>query len=89
METRINALGETEVWVQPDGLPGIWFRKGICHRCKPFEECLGLSNLSVVEWHKLNDLISEVNSPEALKETLGKFGCTNSKSLCSAVQCSL
>ena len=84
METRINVLEETEVWIQPDGLPGIWVRTGLCHKCKPYEECLGFSRLSYGEWHQLNTLISQANSPEAFKETLDKFHSTRSKSLCTA-----
>ena len=83
METRINELGRKEVKVQPDGLPAIWF--GLCQRCDPYNECLGFRQLSYLEWHQLNSIISKANSPEALKETLEKFHSTHSKSACTAL----
>jgi len=71
METRINAFGENEVKIQPDGLPAIWIK--LCKRCGQFQECLGFNNLSEAEWQEINNLISSVNLPPVLiKEAVFK-----------------
>ena len=62
MITRINPeTGREEFWNQPKGLPGIWMTRGFCDRCKSFNKCMGLLNLSDVEWKTIEDFIDEMN----------------------------
>lgn len=62
MKTRINPkTGREEFWNKPKGFPGIWMTRGFCERCKPFNKCMGLLNLSDDEWKNVEDLIVEVN----------------------------
>ena len=62
MKTRINPkTGREEYWNQPNGLPGIWMERGFCQRCKPFNKCMGLLDLTVAEWENVEELISDTN----------------------------
>ena len=63
---RINPItGKEQVWVQPEGLPGIWMnaKRELCERCKPFNECLRLDSLSDNEWCEVTDVIEETSTP--------------------------
>ena len=63
MKTRINPKkGREEYWNQPEGLPGIWLKRGFCQRCKPFNKCMGFLDLTDAEWKNVEDLISETNN---------------------------
>jgi hypothetical protein len=60
MKTRINPkTGRQEFWNQPLGLPGIWMTRGFCDRCQPFNQCLGLLELSDDECKSVTNLIDE------------------------------
>lgn len=62
MKTRINPkTGREEFWNQPKGLPGLWMGRGFCQRCKPFNSCLGLMDLTESEWKSVEELIRETN----------------------------
>lgn len=61
METRVNASGNKEVKIQPQGLPAIWVEM-YCDRCREYQECLGLRALGKIEWEFANKLIFKVNS---------------------------
>lgn len=48
---RMNPkTGKMEHWNQPEGLPGIWTEPGFCDRCKPYGQCIGLTDISEDEW---------------------------------------
>ncbi len=68
MKTRINPVtGREEYWNEPPGLPGLWIRRGFCDRCHPFNQCLGLMNISDEEWNDLENMVDElVNNPSKL-----------------------
>lgn len=75
METRIDALGQSEVKIQPKGLPAIWVEM-YCDRCREFQECLGFKALSQSEWEDVNNILSTVNSFPKLKSNLKKQNIT-------------
>lgn len=63
MERRINPITKrVEVKLQPAGLPEIWVDEGFCERCEQFGECLGLAELTDVEWQSALNLIKQANS---------------------------
>ena len=63
MKTRINPVtGREEYWNEPPGLPGLWIPRGFCDRCHPFNQCLGLMNLSDDEWKSVENLIDETKN---------------------------
>ena len=35
--------------------------RGFCQRCKPFNKCMGLLDLTVAEWKNVEELISDTN----------------------------
>jgi len=54
IKTRINPkTKKEEIWVQPEGLPGIWSERGFCDRCKPFNDCLGLREIDDRDWAQM------------------------------------
>jgi hypothetical protein len=62
MITRVNTnTGREEYWNQPEGLPGNWMERGFCQRCKTFNKCMGLLDLTDAEWKSVEDLIRETN----------------------------
>jgi hypothetical protein len=70
MKTRINPkTGREEYWNQPNGLPGIWMERGFCQRCKPFNKCMGLLDLTDAEWKNVEELISETNDLLNIEKT--------------------
>lgn len=70
MITRINArTGREEIWLQPEGLPGIWVHRGFCERCHPFNKCMGLAELTDAEWESMENLISETNDILSLEKS--------------------
>jgi hypothetical protein len=72
MKTRINAkTGREEYWNEPPGLPGLWIPRGFCDRCHPFNQCLGLMNISDEEWNDLENKVDElVNDRVKLKSVI-------------------
>jgi hypothetical protein len=61
MKTRINPVtGREEYWNEPPGLPGLWIPRGFCDRCHPFNQCLGLMNISDEEWNDLENKVDEL-----------------------------
>ena len=71
MKTRINPkTGREEYWNQPTGLPGIWMTRGFCDRCHPFNQCLGLLELSDDEWNSVENLIDETNDLLNVKKVI-------------------
>ena len=54
LKTRINPITKKEeIWVQPEGLPGIWSERGFCERCAPFNDCLGLIEIDDRDWAQM------------------------------------
>ena len=54
IKTRINPkTKKEEIWVQPEGLPGIWSERGFCERCAPFNDCLGLIEIDDRDWAQM------------------------------------
>ena len=54
IKTRINPkTKKEEIWVQPEGLPGIWSERGFCERCAPFNDCLGLREIDDRDWAQM------------------------------------
>jgi hypothetical protein len=71
MKTRINPkTGREELWVQPEGLPGIWMTRGFCDRCQQFNKCMGFLELTDEEWKSVEDLIRETNDLVNLEKSL-------------------
>ena len=71
-QTRLDPeTGREQIWVKPEGLPGIWITRGFCDRCEVYKECLGLLSLTDLEWKEVENLISEAHEPAAVKERLG------------------
>lgn len=63
MKTRVNPItGREEYWNKPEGLPGIWMKRGFCQRCQPLNKCMGFLELSNDEWKIIEDFIEESNS---------------------------
>ena len=71
MKTRVNPkTGREEYWNQPPGLPGLWIPRGFCDRCHPFNQCLGLMELSDNEWKSVENLIDETNDLLNVKKVI-------------------
>ena len=65
IEYRTNPVtGKEEFWNQPQGLPGV------CDRCKPLNECLGLINLEEQEWESVENLITQTTNLLEIKGQL-------------------
>ena len=63
IQKRIDPVtGREQLWVKPDGLPGLWVTRGYCERCEPYRECLGFLSLSDEEWASFMELIAVVNN---------------------------
>ncbi len=62
--------GREQIWVKPDGLPGLWVTRGYCERCEPFKDCLGFLSLRDEEWASVEVLIADTNSKTAVKERI-------------------
>ncbi len=72
IQTRLDPkTGREQIWVKPEGLPGLWVTRGFCDRCAAYRECLGLLSLTDSEWKDLEELISETNDNSEVKEKLG------------------
>ena len=71
IQTRLDPkTGREQIWVKPEGLPGLWVTRGFCDRCEAYKECLGLLSLTDTEWKDLEELISQANDPAAVKERI-------------------
>ena len=71
-QTRLDPkTGREQIWVKPEGLPGLWITRGFCDRCEAYKECLGLLSLTDSEWKEVKEMISEANDPAAVKERIG------------------
>lgn len=69
IQKRIDPeTGREQIWVKPDGLPGLWVTRGYCERCEPFKDCLGFLSLSDEEWADVEALIADANSTAEVKE---------------------
>ncbi len=69
IQKRIDPVtGREQLWVKPDGLPGLWVTRGYCERCEPFKDCLGFLSLSDEEWADVESLIADANSTAEVKE---------------------
>ena len=54
IKTRINPkTKKEEIWIQPDGKPGICVQRGFCERCEPFNDCLGLMEINDRDWAQM------------------------------------
>ena len=71
--------GKLEHWNQPEGLPGIWSEPGFCERCKPYGQCIGLTDIPEDEWKTLIDELGENINLDPLIELCNNKGySTNS-----------
>jgi hypothetical protein len=69
IQKRIDPeTGREQIWVKPDGLPGLWVTRGYCVRCEPFKDCLGFLSLSDEEWASVEALVADANSTAEAKE---------------------
>lgn len=77
---RMNPkTGKMEHWNQPEGLPGIWSEPGFCERCKPYGQCIGLTDIPEDEWKTLIDELGENINLDSLIELCNNKGySTNS-----------
>lgn len=75
MKTRFNPVtGQEEFWNEPPGLPGVWMPRGLCARCKPFQHCLGLMELTDEAWKGLEQYITSITDPKILQLRLNGCG---------------
>jgi hypothetical protein len=71
IQKRIDPeTGREQIWLKPDGLPGLWVTRGYCVRCDPYKECLGFLSLSDEEWARVEALIADANSIVVVKERI-------------------
>jgi hypothetical protein len=71
IQKRIDPeTGREQIWVKPDGLPGLWVTRGYCDRCEPFKDCLGFLSLSDEEWANVQSMIVDVNNTAEFKERI-------------------
>jgi hypothetical protein len=63
-EIRIDPLTRVKQRkIQPEGLPAIWVYIGLCERCKPYKECLGLLDIGGKAWIELNEFVVSIQWP--------------------------
>jgi len=71
IQTRLDPeTGREQIWVKPDGLPGLWITRGFCDRCEPYKDCLGFLSLSDEEWVSVDALIADANNTRVVKERI-------------------
>ena len=55
-QERFNHVtGRKEFYIKPDNLPGYWTALGLCDRCYKYNKCLGLANLSQLQWKEFQN----------------------------------
>lgn len=82
IEKRIDPVtGREQLWVKPDGLPGLWVTRGYCDRCDPYKECLGFLSLSDEEWAIVEVLIADTKSTAEVKKRIEGLELKCEKSL--------